>query len=795
MKKTVILFLSLFPLSSFSQAEIPFPPVPSASKAGPTIEKSVHKRREKPNHLFKDAPNILIILLDDTGPGLPSTYGGEVNTPTLTKIAQTGISYNRFHSTSMCSPTRASLLTGRNHNRVGNGQIAELSNDWDGFSGVIPKSAATVAEVLKDYGYSTAAFGKWHNTPADETSKSGPFDNWPTGYGFEYFYGFLAGESSQYEPNLVKNTTYVDPPKTPGKTYHLSEDLAENAIAWLRDHRAIHPDKPFFMYWAPGASHGPQQIMNDWADKYKSKFDDGWDKYRERVFARMKEMKWIPENTQLTPRPSTLSSWESIPENQKPFQRRLMEIFAGFTEHADAQAGKVVAEIERLGVRENTLIFYIWGDNGSSAEGQQGTISEFLTQNQIPTKIEDHLQILEKLGGMPQLGTAKTDNMYHAGWAWAGSTPYKGTKLMGAYFGGTRQPMAVSWPKKIAADSVPRTQFHHVNDIAPTIYDILKISPPKKVNGVKQLPLDGVSFAYSFNDSKEKGRKKTQYFDIMASRGIYHDGWMASTFGPRVPWMTVTPGMATWTPEKDQWELYHLDADFSQANDLAGKYPDKLRQMKDLFMSESKKNLNMPIGGGLLFAFRPETVIQNPNDHFVFSGDFNRLPEFSAPKIGTRANLMTFDLEIPKKGEGVLLALGGFSGGISLFMKEGKLHYEYNTLQLERSKFSGAVPNGKVKLEVELRPKKLIYTSDNKKLQSADVLIKANGKKIIEGEIPTIVNLAFTANDTFDVGTDLGSPVSLDYYDAAPFKFNGSIHLVDIRYLDVPPKTKKTTMR
>jgi arylsulfatase A-like enzyme len=394
-----------------------------------------------------------------------------------------GVSFNRFHSTAMCSPTRAALLTGRNHTRVGNGQIAAIANDFDGFSGTIPKSSATVAEVLKNYGYNTGAWGKWHNTPEEQITSKGPFEYWPTGYGFEYFYGFLAGEASQYEPTLTRNTSPVTEHLPKG--YHLTDDIAQDAITWLREQKAYAPDKPFFMYWAPGASHGPHQVMKEWADKYKGKFDDGWDKYRERVFANAKAKGWIPQNAQLTPRPESMASWDSIPEKEKPFQRRLMEVFAGFTEHADYNAGRVIDEIERQGKLDNTLIFYIWGDNGSSAEGLYGTISEQLAQNGIPTKISQHLEALEELGGLDALGGPKTDNMYHAGWAWAGSTPYKSTKLVGAHFGGTRQPMAVSWPKRIKADPTARPQFHHVIDIVPTIYELTKITPPKVVNGFR----------------------------------------------------------------------------------------------------------------------------------------------------------------------------------------------------------------------------------------------------------------------------------------------------------------------
>ena len=373
---------------------LPFPPTPSGSKAGLTMETSTYKKRVEPKRLADGAPNILIILMDDVGPGTPSTYGGEINTPTLDRVARMGVSYNRFHSTAMCSPTRASLLTGRNHTFVGNGQISAIANDFDGFSGTIPKSSATVAEVLKNYGYNTGAWGKWHNTPEEQITSMGPFDYWPTGYGFGYFYGFLAGEASQYEPTLTRNTSPVT--LHPKKGYHLTEDIAEDAIKWLREQKAYAPDKPFFMYWAPGASHGPHQVMKEWADKYKGKFDDGWDKYRERTFVRAKAKGWIPQDAQLTPRPASMASWDSIPEVEKPFQRRLMEVFAGFTEHADYNAGRLIAEIERQGKLDNTLIFYIWGDNGSSSEGLNGTISEQLAQNGIPTTIRAAHRGLER---------------------------------------------------------------------------------------------------------------------------------------------------------------------------------------------------------------------------------------------------------------------------------------------------------------------------------------------------------------------------------------------------------------
>jgi arylsulfatase len=781
---------------------LPFPPTPSASIAGRDIQESVYKPRVEPRRLPADAPNILIILMDDTGPGLPSTYGGEVRTPTLERVAQAGISYNRFHSTAMCLPTRAALLTGRNHHRVGNGQIAELAANWDGYSGTIPKSAATGAEVLRNYAYKTGAWGKWHNTPAEQTTAAGPFDYWPTGYGFEYFYGFLAGEASQYEPNLVRNTTIVHPPKTPEQGYHLTEDIADDAIGWLRKHKAFEPDKPFFMYWAPGAVHGPHHIMKEWADKYKGKFDDGWDNYRQRVFKRQKELGWIPQNAQLTPRPESLASWDSIPEEEKPFQRRLMEVFAGFAEHADYHAGRVIDEIDRLGYGRNTLIFYIWGDNGSSAEGQNGTISELLAQNGIPTKIPQHIAAMNALGGLEVLGTPKADNMYHAGWGWAGSTPYKSTKLVAAHFGGTRQPMAVSWPAKIKHDSTPRAQFHHVNDLVPTIYEIVGITPPRVVNGIPQDPFDGTSFAYTFGDAKAKGRKLTQYFEIMASRAVYHDGWIASAFGPRTPWVPgLPPGMHEWTPDKDTWELYNLDEDWTQANDLAAKMPEKLAEMKEMFAIEAARNNVYPVGGGLYIpVFHPELRISTPYKEWSFTGDVTRMPEFTAPKLGNTPNLVTIDADLPADANGVLYALGAFSGGLSLYVKDGMLSYEYNLFEIMRTQIKATekLPAGKAKIEVETSyvtpkpggPLKVVLKVNGKEM---DTVTTVNGKEVKEvstveglevgpGIVPVSAPLLFTANDCLDISTDLGSPVSLDYFDAAPFPFNGKIEQVHVNY-------------
>ena len=458
-----------------------------------------------------------------------------------------------------------------------------------------------------------------------------------------------------------------------------------------------------------------------------------------------------------------------------------MEIFAGFAEHADFNAGRVIDEIEKEGRLDNTLIFYIWGDNGSSAEGLYGTISEQLAQNGIPTKISQHLAALADLGGMDVLGGPKTDNMYHAGWAWAGSTPYKGTKLQGAYFGGTRQPMAVAWPKVIKHDSVPRPQFHHMIDVAPTIYELLKIPQPDVVNGFPQDPLDGVSMVYTISDPKAPGTHHTQFFDIMASRGVYQDGWFASARGPREPWVGgVPPGIKEWSPLTDTWELYHIDVDWTQANDLAAKEPKKLEEMKSLFLTESAKNLNLPIGGGLWSTalYHPEDAPASPYTEWTFDAPISGMPESAAPKLGKVSSLVTMDVDIPAKANGVLYALAGFSGGVTLYVKDNLLCYEFNLFEIQRTKIrsTAKLAVGKAKIEVESKLADKIGGP-------MDITLRVNGEVVGQGRVPAAMSLHFTSNATFDIGIDLDSPVSLDYYDQAPFAFNGSIGTTKITYL------------
>jgi arylsulfatase A-like enzyme len=754
---------------------LPFKPVPSASVAGESLAESKHVRRAQPAHLSKDAPNILVVLMDDVGFGTPSTFGGEINTPTLSRVFEEGIAYNEFHTTAICSPTRAALLTGRNTTRVGNGTIAERAVDWDGYTGIIPKEAATVAEVLKDYGYSTSAFGKWHNTPANQTTSQGPFDYWPNGYGFEHFYGFLAGETSQWEPRLINDYTAVEPPHD--EKYHLSADLADHAISWLHQHQSFAADKPFFLYFAPGAGHGPHHIFKEWADKYKGKFDDGWDNYRDRVFKRQKDLGWIPSSAQLTARDKTMPSWESIPASQRAFQTRLMEVFAGFVEHADAQIGRVLDAIDSMGQKDNTIVFFIWGDNGSSAEGQNGSISELLAQNNIPNTIDQQLAALQKIGGLSALGGHITENMYHAGWAWAGNTPFKHTKLIASHFGGTRNPMVIAWPGHIKHDKTPRSQFHHVNDIVPTIYDILGIAAPKVVNGFTQIPMDGISMKYTFDNALTPAAAKTQFFDNNGSRGIYKDGWYACTFGPLYPWIPAQPGLENWDSKKDVWELYNLKDDYTQFNDLAAKNPEKLKEMQEVFLQQAKDNQDFPIGAGIWLRLHPEDVITSPYKSWVFDQNTVRMPEFSAPGLGKTNNRVEIDLVTGVNASGVLYALGGSGGGLTCFMDNGRVIYEYNMMLIE---------NYSVETKDKLSPGKhkiVITTKLARPMAPATVTISIDGKEEATLDVKRTVPAAFSSSETFDVGVDLGSPVSLRYMNKAPFKFNGKIDKVKVDIL------------
>ena len=760
---------------------LPFPRPPMGGTVGPTLQQSVHKWRQEPRRLPADAPNIVIVMFDDAGFGNPSAFGGDIQTPTLARVAQQGISYNAFHTTAMCSPTRASLLTGRNHHRVGAGQIAEFANDWDGYTGIIPKSSATFPEVLHDYGYATAAFGKWHNTPVDALA-NGPYDRFPTGHGFDYFYGFIAGETSQWEPALWENTTPMAAPHVKNfEDYHLTEDMADKAIRWMRRHRALNPDKPFLVYWTPGAVHGPHHVASQWADKYKGKFDDGWDAYRERVFARQKAMGWIPETATLAPRPEGLPAWTDIPADERAFQERLMEVYAGFLEHTDAQAGRLLDELDAMGIRDNTLFLYILSDNGASAEGLGGTVAELLVHNGITSSVAEQLAAVQKIGGLSAIGGLKTDNMYHSAWAWAGDTPFRYTKLIASDFGGTRTPMAISWPARIKADKTPRPQFHHVNDIAPTLYELLGITPPKVVDGYPQDPIDGTSMVYTFDSATAPGRKTTQYFEIMGSRGLYHDGWMASAFGPRRPWVADLSGLANWDPMKDRWELFDTRQDYSLTRDLAAQEPQRLKDLEALFMREAEANKVLPIGGGLFGPMFPDQMKRSANTEWTLYPGMTRIPETQAPNVRNGNVRVEIDASVPRGANGVLFAMGGYAGGVTLYAYNGELRYEYSALLVHRTKINvGRLPAGDVTIAMEMR-------TPGERAAPAAITFWINGQQAYSGTVERTIPAGFTASETFDVGLDTNSPVADDYFDKAPFAFTGTLKRLHFKHLSGTP--------
>ena len=766
-------------MNAHAQDVLPFPDPPMGGKVGPTMQESVHKWRTEPSRLPADAPNILIVMFDDAGFGQPDTFGGEIHTPTLTRLAGEGIAYNRFHTVAQSSPTRAALLTGRNQHRVASGIIAEFANDWDGYRGVIPKSSATIAEVLGHYGYASAAFGKDHNTPVDQLA-NGPYDRTQTGRGFDYFYGFIAGETSQWEPTLWENTTPISLPHVDNyEDFHLTEAMADKAITWMRRHLAFNPDRPFLMWWTPGAVHGPHHVAKKWADKYKGKFDDGWDAYQKRVFERQKAMGWIPADTKRSNRPEGMPAWEDIPEDEKAFQARLMEVYAGFLEHTDVQVGKLIDELEARGIRDNTLVFYILSDNGASAEGMEGSVAELNAQNGIPSTVGEHIAVAEQLGGLDAIGGPKMDNMYHSAWAWAGGSPFRYTKLVASDWGGTRTPMVISWPKRIKPDKTPRSQFTHVNDVVPTIYEILGIEPPKIVDGHKQDPMDGVSFVYTFDSADAPERKKTQYFECLGSRGIYHDGWMASTFGPKVPWSTELPDLASWDPMQDKWELFDTRKDFSLMTDLASEHPEKLEEMKALFMEEAEKNNVFPIGGAMFTAINTAEMKRSANTEWTLFEGMTRIPESEAPNVRNGNIRAEIEASVPEGVNGVIFAMGGYAGGVSLYALDGDLYYEYSALLLKRDKIKvGKLPAGDVTIAFEMK-------TPMQRLAAAGVTFWINGKEAATGTVQRTIPAVFTASETFDVGMDTSSPVADDYAEMAPFKFEGTLHKLYFKNLPV----------
>jgi arylsulfatase A-like enzyme len=730
----------------------------------------------------KGAPNILLIMTDDQGYGVSGTFGGVIPTPALDRIAKAGLRYTEFHSTALCSPTRAALITGRNHHSVGYGVIGELSTGYPGYDSLIGPENATIGTILRDNGYSTSWFGKDHNIPGFQYSSAGPFDQWPVGLGFQYFYGFLGGETDQWTPYLYRNTTPVFPwIGKPG--YNFTTDMADDAIKYMSGLNAAAPDKPFFVYYVPGGSHSPHQPTQEWIDKFKGKFDMGYEKLRDQIFANQKRLGVIPADTQLTPWPdgqtayagAKLPRWDSLSLLQKKLYAREAEVFAAYTAYTDHEIGRVIQEVQDEGKLDNTLIIYICGDNGTSAEGTlEGTFNQMTAYNGILT-----LPIAVQLLHYRDWGSDKTYPHMAVQWSWAFDTPFKWTKQVASHFGGTRQGLAISWPSHITDVGGIRPQFHHVIDIVPTILEATGIKAPDEVNGIKQKPIEGVSMVYTFDKANANAPSKheTQYFEMVGNRAIYHDGWIASTTPPAAPWLLATGKL---TDINDyNWELYHVAEDYSQNNDLAAKMPDKLKEMQALFMTEAAKYQVLPLdntGFSRLLTPRPSAVAGRTV--FTYTGPNENIPVGNAPSILDRDYTITADVTIPQGGaEGMIVTLGGRFGGYGLYLLKGKPVFDYNLLDLKHYRWEGG-PLGRGLLANALAPGKHTIVFDFKydgpgPGKGGTGVFTVDGKEIANKKIDHTIPLLMAIDETFDVGSDTRTPVNDDYQ--VPFRFTGTI--------------------
>lgn len=713
------------------------------------------------------APNVLIVLIDDMGFGQSSAFGGPISMPTVDRLANEGLRYNEFHTTALCSPTRSALLSGRNHHVNNFGSIAETATTFPGQTGQRPNSVASVAEMLRLNGYSTAHFGKNHETAAWEVSPSGPTDRWPTRQGFDKFYGFMGGETNQWAPLIYDGMTQVEPSKDPN--YNFMTDMTNKAIDWMQYQKSLTPDKPFFMYFAPGATHAPHHVPKQWIAKYKGKFDQGWDKLREETLARQIKLGVVPPDTKLAPKPEAIKDWAKLSADEKKLFARQMEVFAGFGEYADTEIGRLVDAVKATGQLDNTLVFYIVGDNGASAEGgMNGLFNEMTYFNGVEESVQGILKHYDELGG------PTTYSHYAAGWAVAGDTPFTWTKQVASSYGGTRNGMVIHWPKGIAAKGEVRSQWHHVIDVAPTILEAAKVPEPKSVNGTPQTPIEGVSMAYSFANAKAPSTHTTQYFEIFGNRAIYNDGWLAGTIH-RAAWETKPRRPL----EQDVWELYDTRSDFSLVNDLAAKNPEKLKAMQDLFMKEAEKNSVLPLDDRTLertnaaLVGRPD-LMAGRTTLTVHEGMLG-MSENVFINVKNRSHTITADVDIPKTGaNGAILAQAGRFGGWSLYLKDGKPTYSYNFLGLQRYTVAAtqALPPGKANIRFEF-----VYDGGGIGKGGTGTIF-VNGRSVATGRIERTQCCAFSADEGADVGADEGTPVTEAY--KVPFKFTGKIGQVTI---------------
>jgi arylsulfatase A-like enzyme len=722
----------------------------------------------------KGAPNILLIMTDDQGYGVSGTFGGLVPTPAMDMLAKSGLRYTQFHSTALCSPTRAALITGRNHHSVGFGVISEMSTGYPGYNSLMGPESATIGEILKDNGYATSWFGKNHNTPSYQLSDAGPFNQWPVGMGFEYFYGFMGGETDQWTPYLFQNTSQIFP--WVGKPdYNLGGDLADNAIEHMQKLKAAAPDKPFFVYFVPGGTHSPHQPPKEWIEKFKGKFDMGWNAMREQIFANQKKLGVIPEGTQLTPWPKdVLPMWESLTADEKKLYAHEAEVFAAYAAYTDHEIGRVIQSVRDMGEINNTIIIYISGDNGTSAEGTtQGTFNQMTAYNGIlDLPIQDQLKLMDAWGSdqtYPHMSVA---------WSWAFDCPFKWTKQVASHFGGTRQGMVISWPGHIKDTGAIRTQFHHMIDIVPTILEATGIQAPAMVNGIAQKPIEGISMVYTFNEANVKApsARKTQYFEMFGNRAIYHDGWVACTTPPAAPWLMGT----TKLPEVMngyQWELYNIANDFSENNDLSAKMPDKLREMQQIFIEEATKYNVFPLDNSVITRIitpRPSAVAGRTL--FTYSGEMAGLPASGAPSILNKSYTITANVTVPEGGgDGMINTEGGRFGGYGLYILKGVPVFTYNALDLARFRLIGKDP-----LTAGNHTIVFDFTYDGPGVAKGGTgVLKVDGKEVSTLKFPKTIPFLMTIDETFDVGIDLRTSVNDQDY-KVPFKFNGKINKLTV---------------
>ncbi len=744
-------------------------PVPMTEFKGHAGLRTSESRLDFPQQVTapEGAPNILLVMPDDVGFAAPTAFGGPVPTEAYDRLAEEGLLFTQMHTTALCSPTRSALITGRNHHSNATGVIMEVGTGFPGYNSLMPKENGSIAEILKGNGYNTAWYGKNHNVPDWQSSQAGPFDLWPTGLGFEQFFGFIGGDTSQFTPAIFDGTKPVEPPNT--EDYHLDEDMADRAINYIREQHALAPEKPFFVYYAPGTSHAPHHAPKEWIDKFKGQFDMGWDAARAQIHANMLEKGIIPPGTKLTPRPAQLRAWDSLNDEQKELYARMMEVYAGALAHMDHQINRILDTIEETGEMDNTLVIYLMGDNGASAEGSpDGLLNEMTFFNNIPVPFEDTYARMDELGGPNTFGH------FPAAWAHAMNTPFQWTKQIASHFGGTRNGMIVSWPDRIKGKGEVRSQFHHVIDIMPTILEAVGLPAPTSINGVAQSPIEGTSMMYALNDADAPSTRRTQYFEMFANRAIYNDGWVATTTPPEAPWVAVTKPsdvINDW-----EWELYNVAEDFSQADNLASQYPEKLKELQYLFYGEARKYDVFPIDNDkvprLDVALRPSLTLGR--DMFTYYDNMTRIPEGTAPDFKNKSHTITADVEIGEGDtDGMLVTQGGRFGGWALYVLDGKPIYTYNVANLERYNIEGDVLTpGKHIIRYEFE-----YdggapgNGGTGKLFVDDVLVG-------EGRIDRTMGYRISLDETFDIGSDAGEPVSESYH--VPFDFKGTLTKVEV---------------